>query len=249
MPAWTDEEERTLTGNYESKSYGEIAELIGKNMEAVKRKAQTMGLVKRDSPTDWTEEQITFIQNNYDKMLYKEIAEKLGTTEKRVFLQAKRMGLSKDRVTLKVGDKPYNARLTVIGTPFIKGKPGQTKNYVECRCDCGKMTCVKVCDLVNGRTKSCGCLQKEAASVRLKKTKTTHGMSYNPLYRSWVEMRARAKEANVTFSSDWDKFEAFNSWAISNGYEEGKTRIYRINILQEYGPNNCFVRRTKNGEG
>lgn len=239
---WTDDEEKILISNYEEKGYAEIAKMVGKNMDAVKKKAYMMGLCKREGNTQWSEEQIEFIRNNYDKMLYKDIAEKLGVTEKRVFLQAQRMGLSKERVTVKTGDRIHNSRLVVLGMPFIKGKPGQTKSYVRCKCDCGTETEVKVCDLVNGRTKSCGCLQREA--VRKPRQKK-HGLCDSPLYRSWIEMRSRSKELNLEFSDKWNEFIDFHNWAISQGYEEGKTRVFRMNILQGYGPENCFVRRTK----
>lgn len=43
----------------------------------------------------------------------------------------------------------------------------------ECKCDCGEISVVSRAHLKNGRTKSCGCLNKEAKSKRMK-TKSFH---------------------------------------------------------------------------
>lgn len=40
----------------------------------------------------------------------------------------------------------------------------------ECKCDCGKIKKVLIYDLVNNKTKSCGCYLKEIASKKLKET-------------------------------------------------------------------------------
>lgn len=38
----------------------------------------------------------------------------------------------------------------------------------ECKCDCGEISAVSLGDLRSGRTKSCGCLNKEVSSKRIK---------------------------------------------------------------------------------
>lgn len=62
-------------------------------------------------------------------------------------------------IEIKLREK-YN-KLTVIG--FNKN------NYsnIICQCDCGNIKEVRKTHLLSGRTKSCGCLQKEVAK-RLK---------------------------------------------------------------------------------
>ena len=49
-------------------------------------------------------------------------------------------------------------RLTVLGQAECK----KGISYWRCRCECGKETTVRYAYLVNGHTKSCGCLQKGA---------------------------------------------------------------------------------------
>lgn len=61
--------------------------------------------------------------------------------------------------------------------------------FWECVCDCGTICVKRASDLLNGDTKSCGCLKKELTSKRLKK----HGISGNPTpeYRSWLNIKDR----------------------------------------------------------
>jgi len=53
-------------------------------------------------------------------------------------------------------------RLTATKVAGYQGPRKQT--LWECKCDCGSVTTVRAETLVGGRTKSCGCLQKETAS-------------------------------------------------------------------------------------
>ena len=64
---------------------------------------------------------------------------------------------------ISIGDK--FGRLTVIGT--TKDKRNVTK--MVCRCECGKEKVCEPSNLVLGKTKSCGCLQKEIVRKYLSK--------------------------------------------------------------------------------
>ena len=61
--------------------------------------------------------------------------------------------------------KKYN-RLTVIS---IAGKDKSGNIKVFCRCDCGNFKTVRLVELTNNKTKSCGCLRKERARIHFKK--------------------------------------------------------------------------------
>lgn len=89
---------------------------------------------------------------------------------------------------LKVG------RLTV--TKFSGAKTfrcGQRHYFWDCLCECGNKIVVRAGSLKNGRTKSCGCYQRERTS----KTNTTHGASKgykrHPMYQTWVGMKSRCE--------------------------------------------------------
>jgi hypothetical protein len=60
----------------------------------------------------------------------------------------------------------------------------------KCRCECGKISIVAVNHLRCGRTRSCGCLQKQLAGQRAR----THGMTKSLEYRSWLAMRKRCSD-------------------------------------------------------
>lgn len=132
-------------------------------------------------------------------------------------------------------------RLTVLGR-----KQNDKKNIWLCQCDCGNTAFVYKHDIVSGKTKSCGCLRREATAANRKK----HGMSNSRLYRIWNAMKERCQcETNVQYSDyggrgiavcdEWkDDFQAFHDWAISNGYNENLT-IDRINVNGNYCPENC----------
>lgn len=78
--------------------------------------------------------------------------------------------------TRNEGIKPYRerdltgeqfGRLTVLGrgTDYINPKGTHRVRWL-CRCECGNITEVQPGTLLNGKTKSCGCLQRELARAR-----------------------------------------------------------------------------------
>lgn len=59
--------------------------------------------------------------------------------------------------TNEIGNK-YN-RLKILDIDY-----SQKPSIAKCQCDCGNIAYISKTDVVNGNTKSCGCLQKERAS-------------------------------------------------------------------------------------
>lgn len=119
-----------------------------------------------------------------------------------------------------------------------------------CRCDCGSEVTVKGECLRTGGTRSCGCLKKEKSIER----QTRHGFLANglrpKLYDVWEHIKQRCYNQNNEFFNryggrgigmcdEWrNDFQAFISWAESNGYKEGLT-IDRIDNDGNYEPGNC----------
>lgn len=140
-------------------------------------------------------------------------------------------------------------RLTVIE----KSKQRNGKNPIWlCVCDCGKEREIIQENLLNGHTKSCGCL----SSRRTIGTRTlTHGASETRLYYVWRSMKARCQNPKVEsypyyggrgikVCDEWkENFQAFQKWAFSTGYQSdapfGECTIDRKNVDGDYEPSNC----------
>lgn len=76
-----------------------------------------------------------------------------------------------------------------------------------------------------------------------------HCQSGTKLHYIWIEMRRRCRSPKhrnfhlyggrgIKVCEDWEDFEHFFAWAISNGYKEGLT-IDRIDNNRGYEPGNC----------
>jgi len=112
------------------------------------------------------------------------------------------------------------------------------------RCDCGKEKVCGVCNVVSGRTKSCGCLQKERASA----ARLRHGMSDHPAYNTWTALNNRCNNPNasdfqhyggrgIRVCAAWRTFDGF--WAdMGASWALGLT-IERVNNGGDYEAANC----------
>src|SRR5690625_2723924 len=139
-------------------------------------------------------------------------------------------------------------RLLVLKLNHIKKYKHSSKSYWLCRCECGNKKVVRRDHLLSGKTKSCGCLEKENLEKHL--FKPTHGQTKTKLYYVWNSMRSRCNNPKtdnyhnyggrgIQVCEEWNKsFESFYKWAIANGYKHGLT-IDRIDVNGNYEPSNC----------
>lgn len=122
------------------------------------------------------------------------------------------------------------------------------RHYImwHCLCDCGVEKDFYECNIVSGKSKSCGCIPKQKIIERT----TTHGLSNTRIYQIWENMRKRCNNPNdprfhryggrgIKVCDEWNRdFKVFYDWAMSNGYEDNLT-IDRINNDDMYCPDNC----------
>lgn len=137
-------------------------------------------------------------------------------------------------------------RLTVVKKIGIKnaGQRG-SKSVWLCKCDCGNEKEVLRNSLISGNTKSCGCLGVETKKLMHLK----HGMAKKRLWKIWTGIRDRCNNPNnssyhyyggrgISVCDEWNDFEKFMIWSISNGYDDTLT-IDRIDTNGNYEPSNC----------
>ena len=134
----------------------------------------------------------------------------------------------------------------------------------HCKCKCGTERDLSGSMLLCGGSQSCGCLQKEIASVQFSKekcnscqtilTKKIHSAAYCSycyrIYTIWGGIKYRCTNPNyrqyknyggrgISVCQEWyDSFSVFYHWAIHNGYQSHLT-IDRINNDGNYEPTNC----------
>ena len=110
-----------------------------------------------------------------------------------------------------------------------------------CRCDCGNTISTLSNGLIAGRTKSCGCYQKEVV--------TKHGVSRSPEYIAWKSMISRCRNSNdpsyktyggagVDVCDRW--IESVNNFIEDMGARPSlKYSVDRIDNSKGYSKENC----------
>jgi hypothetical protein len=122
-------------------------------------------------------------------------------------------------------------------------------SYWVCECSCeGKQRLVPRASLRRGISQSCGCLCREASSLRL----TTHGMVHSPEHRAWAGMKFRCNPKNkdnpkcanwagrgITVCKEWCGPEGFHKWYFHIGPRPTSEHSHhRIDNDGNYEPGN-----------
>lgn len=114
----------------------------------------------------------------------------------------------------------------------------------NCLCDCGNEKIIKGHLIKRGKTKSCGCLNKEITSKRGRK----HKMAGTKFYQVWNTMIMRCHNPNsksfkcygakgITVCDRWRVFQNFYDDMFPT-YKEGLS-IERKDFTKGYNPENC----------
>jgi hypothetical protein len=114
--------------------------------------------------------------------------------------------------------------------------PSSTTKYGWlCECLCGKRSVISGARLRGGLTKSCGC------------TKTSHGMTNTPTYKTWQSIWQRCSNKNddhferyggrgISVCDEWADYEVFLS---DMGVRPSGKTIDRVNNDMGYSKENC----------
>ena len=79
------------------------------------------------------------------------------------------------------------ARLTVLRSV----SPMNGRSRMVCRCICGTVKEFWTENVVQAKTKSCGCFRVEDSTERIRCYSTKHGMHKHELYSTWAGMKSR----------------------------------------------------------
>lgn len=127
-------------------------------------------------------------------------------------------------------------RLLVAGVVVSEKRPRYRCQVI---CDCGTEKVVCPPSLLDGMTKSCGCLNRERI--------TKHGLSRSAIYQTWRNMKIRC--FNKT-DSDWHRYGGrgitvcarwmdFRNFVADMGVKPAGLTLERINNDGNYEPGNC----------
>lgn len=161
----------------------------------------------------------------------------LLTQKKAVTCGCRKWVKSQEDYNKYVGQK--FGKLTVV--KVIPREIQYSPQLVECKCDCGNTTVVKVTNLKIGKTKSCGCLVREMNWI--------DGRKFERIHSIWVGMISRCKYEKlpayeryggrgIKVCDEWKDYSKFREWALANGYRDDLT-LDRKDTNGNYEPSNC----------
>lgn len=143
------------------------------------------------------------------------------------------MGKVKDLIGKRFG------RLTVLSFSHVNVNK---KRIYNCVCSCGSHVKVIGASMLNGTTKSCGCIVREGES------KKTHGMCGTRIYRIWANMKSRCLNKKVVQYKNYGGKGIYiqKSWLTFNNFYKDNYRKYNA-AYKKYGKETQIDRINNDG--
>lgn len=143
-----------------------------------------------------------------------------------------------------IENKKYG-RLTITDVIHGASIGKQPRKFAKCSCDCGSEKIIKLSDVLNGVTISCGCFRNEMTGMR----STRHGSSKTRIYQIFHGMHSRCYNPNsphyshyggrgITVCDEWSDYDSFKKWTESSGYSD-ELSLDRMDNNHNYCPENC----------
>jgi len=103
-----------------------------------------------------------------------------------------------------------------------------------CKCVCGNYTTARGFSLVNGTTRSCGCLQRDTHY-------STHNATHTPEYCIWKGMWSRCRNTDsYRERAPVERWKDFANFLSDMGYRPNPDdTLERVDNRLGYGPDNC----------
>lgn len=127
------------------------------------------------------------------------------------------------------------------------GRSAANKALWACRCSCGNAAQIPSGNLLDGRTRSCGCLGRALTAARL----TTHDATGTPEYRIWQAMHTRCRNPRrrdaaryvgrgIAVCARWCGPNGFKNFFADVGPRPSpRHSLDRIDNDGGYAPDNC----------
>lgn len=139
-------------------------------------------------------------------------------------------------------------RLTVVEFSHSRRNAACTKSVWRCLCECGATTLAHASNLKRGTTRSCGCLQRELATIRGRTYRRTHGMWRTPENQAWRDAIQRCENPRhkgfkdygargITMCAEWRS--DFAAFYRDMGPRPLGLTLDRIDNNGNYEPGNC----------
>lgn len=149
------------------------------------------------------------------------------------------MGFLKNKKYKDLTGQKFNKLTAIERLHIYKGK-----SVWLWECECGNKKEIVGTEVVQGKTKSCGC-------GKVKHGDTKSGWQH-PIYQTYHNMISKCTipsdpsfhnygEAGIAVCSEWlndDGYLIFKNWSLDNGYKEGLS-LERIDKNKNYEPLNC----------